>query len=68
VLLVLAVKVSHRRHRAAQVSFWLYAIDTLVITLSFAASIATFRTAIVSEIGIFSPAILLGHCQLHAFH
>jgi hypothetical protein len=39
-LLVLAIKVSHRRQRACHVSFWLYAIDTLVITLSFAASIA----------------------------
>ena len=46
VLLVLAVKVSHRRHRATQVSFWLYAIDTLVIAFSFAASIAIFHSAI----------------------
>jgi hypothetical protein len=45
-LLVLAVKVSHRRYRAAQVSFWLYAIDTLVITVSFTASIAVFHTPV----------------------
>ena len=42
-LLVLAVKVSHRQHRATQFSFWLYAVDTLVVTLSFAASIAIFH-------------------------
>lgn len=46
VLLVLAAKVSHRRHRATQVSFWLYAIDTLVITLSLAASIAVFHSPV----------------------
>jgi hypothetical protein len=46
VLLALAVKVSRRRHRASQVSFWLYAIDTLVITLSFAASIAIFHSPV----------------------
>jgi len=46
VLLVLAVKVSHRRHRATRVSFWIYAIDTLVITLSFAASIAIFHSPV----------------------
>jgi hypothetical protein len=45
-LFVLAVKVSHRRHRATQVSFWLYAIDTLVIMLSFAASIAIFHSPV----------------------
>jgi hypothetical protein len=45
VLMVLAVKVSHRRHRATQVSFWLYAIDTLVIALSLAASTAMFHSA-----------------------
>ena len=43
VLLVLAVLVSHRWQRATQVSFWLYAIDTLIITLSLAASIAIFH-------------------------
>jgi hypothetical protein len=43
-LLVLAVKVSRRRRRATQFSFWLYAIDTLVVTLSFAASIAIFHS------------------------
>ena len=43
-LLVLAVKVSRRRRRATQFSFWLYAIDTLVATLSFAASIAIFHS------------------------
>lgn len=42
-LLVLAVKVSHRRHRATRFSFWLYAVDTFVITLSFATSIAIFH-------------------------
>jgi len=46
VLLVLAVKVSHRRHRATQVSFWLYAIDTLVITLGLAASIAILHSPV----------------------
>ena len=46
VLLVLAMKVSHRRHRATQVSFWLYAVDTLVITLSLAASIAIFHSPV----------------------
>ena len=45
-LLMLAVKISHRRGRATQVSFWLYAIDTFVFTLSFAASIAIFHEAI----------------------
>lgn len=43
-LLVLAVKVSHQRHRATQFSFWLYSIDTLVFTVSFAASIAMFHS------------------------
>lgn len=42
-LLVLAVKASHGRHRATQVSFWLYVLDTLVVTLSFIASIAIFH-------------------------
>jgi hypothetical protein len=42
-LLVLAVKVSRRRPRATRFSFWLYAIDTLVVTLSFASSIAVFH-------------------------
>lgn len=46
VLLVLAAKVWHRRHRATEVSFWLYAIDTLVITLSLAASIAIFYSPV----------------------
>jgi hypothetical protein len=46
VLLVLAVKVSHRRQRATRASFWLYAIDTLVIALSFAASIAIFHSPV----------------------
>lgn len=46
VLLVLAVKVSHRRQRASQVSFWLYAIDTLIVALSFAASIAIFHSPV----------------------
>jgi hypothetical protein len=32
--LVLAVKVSHRRRRATQFSFWLYAIDTFVGSFS----------------------------------
>lgn len=45
-VLVLAVKVSHRRNRATQVSFWLYAIDTFVFALSFAASITIFHEAI----------------------
>lgn len=43
-LLVLAVKVSHQRRRATQFSFWLYATDTLVVALSFAASIAIFHS------------------------
>jgi len=57
------VKVSHRRDRATQVSFWLYAIDTFVFTLSFAASIAFTRaiqplvwqglTLIVHKVGLF---------------
>jgi hypothetical protein len=42
-LLVLATKVSHRRVRATKVSFWLYAIDTFVVVLSFAASLAVFH-------------------------
>jgi hypothetical protein len=45
-LLVLAVKVWRRRQRATQVSFWLYSIDTLVIALSFAASIALFHSPV----------------------
>jgi hypothetical protein len=45
-LLVLAVKVSQQRHRATQVSLWLYGVDTLVIMLSFAASIAIFHAPI----------------------
>ena len=43
-LLVLAVKVSRRRRGATRFSFWLYAIDTLVVTLNFAASIAIFHS------------------------
>jgi hypothetical protein len=46
VLLLLAAKVARRSRRATQVSFWLYAIDTLVITLSFAASISMFHLPI----------------------
>jgi hypothetical protein len=46
VSLVLAVKVLHGRKRATQVSFWLYAVDTLAITLSFAASIAIFHSPV----------------------
>jgi hypothetical protein len=46
VLLLLAVKVARRRRRATQASFWLYAIDTLAITLSFAASITMFHSPI----------------------
>jgi len=46
VLLVLAAKVWHRRSRATQVSFWLCAIDPVVITLSFAASIAIFHSTV----------------------
>jgi len=46
VLLVLAAKVSHRRHRATQISFWLYAVDTIVIALSNAASIVIFHTPV----------------------
>ncbi len=45
-LLVLARKVSHRRVRATQVSFWLYAIDTFVFVLSFTASLAVFHAAV----------------------
>ena len=45
-LLVLATKASRRRIRATQVSFWLYAIDTFVIVLSFAASLAVFHAAV----------------------
>lgn len=45
-LLLLAVKVGRRRRRATQVSLWLYAIDTLAITLSFAASITVFHLPI----------------------
>jgi hypothetical protein len=45
-LLVLARKVSHRRVRATQVGFWLYAIDTFVFVLSFAASLAVFHAAV----------------------
>ena len=45
-LLVLAVKVSHRRYRATQFSFWLYAVDTLIVTLSLAASIVIFHSPI----------------------
>jgi hypothetical protein len=43
-LLVLAVEASHRRHRATRFSFWLYAVDTFVVTLSLAASIAIFHS------------------------
>jgi hypothetical protein len=63
-VLALAVKVSHRRVRATQVSFWLYVIDTLLYTLSSAAGIviahATIRqlgwlflTFIVRTVGLF---------------
>jgi len=63
-MLILAVKVSHRRDRAAQVSFWLYAIDTFVFTLGFTADIAIFHapirplvwqglTLIVHTVGLF---------------
>jgi hypothetical protein len=45
-LAILAVKVARRRPRATQVSFWLYAIDTLIIALSFAASITMFHSPI----------------------
>jgi hypothetical protein len=45
-VLVLATKVSHRRVRATKVSFWLYAIDTFVLVLSFAASLAVFHAAV----------------------
>jgi len=45
-LLVLAVRVSRRRHRATQVSFWLYTIDTLVVALGLATSIAVFHSPI----------------------
>jgi hypothetical protein len=38
-LLVLAFKVSRHRKRAAQFSFWLYAADTFVFLLMFAASV-----------------------------
>jgi hypothetical protein len=43
-LLALAVKVARRRRRAIRFSFWLYAIDTLIVTLSLAASIAIFHS------------------------
>jgi hypothetical protein len=43
-VLVLAVKVSSRRHRATRVAFWLYAIDTFVIALELAASVTIFRS------------------------
>lgn len=40
-LIVLAVKVSRRRKRAAQFSFWLYAADTFVFLLMFTASVTS---------------------------
>jgi hypothetical protein len=40
-LLVLAVKVSRRRERVAQFSFWLYAADTFVFLLMFAANVTS---------------------------
>ena len=40
-LLVLAVKVSRRRKRVAQFSFWLYAVDTFVFLLMFAANVTS---------------------------
>jgi len=45
-LLILAVKVSHGRYRAAQVGFWLYAIDTVVFALILAASLAIFHVGL----------------------
>ena len=45
-VLVLAVKVSRRRYRATQVALWLYAIDTLVIFLSLAASVTMLHSPI----------------------
>ncbi len=64
VLLILALKVSHRRYRATQVSFWLYAIDTSVFALGLAADIAILHvpirpllwqglTLIVHTVGLF---------------
>jgi hypothetical protein len=44
-LLILAVKVSHRRVRATQVSFWIYAFDTLIFTFILAET-AIFHAAI----------------------
>jgi len=56
-LLVLAAKVLRQRHRATQVSFWLYATDTLVITITFVASIAMHSPA--SQIGWQSMTLIV---------
>lgn len=45
VMLVLAVKVFHRKHRAANIAFWLYALDTLVVAITFGLSIGIHSAA-----------------------
>jgi hypothetical protein len=57
-LLVLAVKTARRRKRAAQVSFWLYAMDTFVFVLMFATDIVLHEPA---RTAILSGLTLIGH-------
>ena len=57
-LLLLAVKTSHRRKRATQVSFWFYAIDTFVFLLMFAANLLLHGPP---RALIFSGLTLAGH-------
>ena len=75
-LLVLAVKVSRRRRGATRFSFWRYLIDTLVVTLNFAASIAIFHsplrplawqslTLIAHGVGL---VVLSAHCKAQSLH
>jgi hypothetical protein len=45
-VLVLAMKVSNQRRRATGFAFWIYAIDTFLVALSFTASIAILHSPI----------------------
>jgi hypothetical protein len=59
-LLILAVKVLHQRHRATQVSFWLYAIDTFVFLLMFTANVvlhAPTRALVVSGLPLIAHTV-----------
>jgi hypothetical protein len=45
-VLVLAMKVSRQRRRAAGFAFWIYAIDTFVVALTFAGAVVMLHTPI----------------------